>query len=191
MWSRRHFLSRIGSAGVLAAVPPRLRARPAFPPHDARARTVRWADLGQLAGRVEALGVTAQGFDAAVERIHDENLRRVREGDLDHLVFYMLQSSRFTALAPIEPALSAQAVVAGLSTADREVFLRTGRSDAVHVPAAVHARIAALTGAAAPAAPARDARLFYFRDLIATIGADRTAREAALGREYLRAMRFL
>ncbi len=49
-----------------------------------------------------------------------------REGDLDHLVFYLLQSTGFTSLPSIEPALSAKALVDGLTDQQREAFLRGG-----------------------------------------------------------------
>ena len=70
-----------------------------------------WADLAPLASRLQAAGLGADGFQAYIERTRRENLRRVREGDLDHLVFYLLQSTRFTPLPPIEPALSARTLV--------------------------------------------------------------------------------
>jgi hypothetical protein len=97
----------------------------------------------------------------------------VREGDFDHLVFYILQSTHFTALPPIEPALSAREFAQGGAGA-RE-------------PAAVQARMTAFL--AAIDSKDDDPRLAYFRALLAdTRVADR---REVLGREYARAMRFL
>ena len=48
----------------------------------------------------------------------------MHEGDLDHLVFYALQSTHFTKLPPIEPALSAKTLVQALDPAERDGFLR-------------------------------------------------------------------
>ena len=45
---------------------------------------------------LRAGGVNEASFDAYVARVGEENVRRVREGDLDHLVYYLLQSSRIS-----------------------------------------------------------------------------------------------
>ena len=70
-------------------------------PHSGQGRAARItrADVAPLASRLQAAGLSAAAFPDYVERTHQENLRRVREGDLDHLVFYLLQSTRFTTLA--------------------------------------------------------------------------------------------
>jgi hypothetical protein len=113
------------------------------------------------------------------------NARRVREGDLDHLIFYLLQSTHFTKLPPLEPALSAKTLVENRAT---------------DAPPDVKARAAALLRALDSADP--DARLTYFRELsqaaFPRLRAPRSGgqagsdeREAALLREYLRVMRFL
>jgi hypothetical protein len=113
----------------------------------------------------------------------------VREGDLDHLVFYALQSTRFTTLPPIEPALSAKALVDGLSEPERETFLRTSEAPRARIPAPVRSRIAAFIRALDSSAT--DARVAYFRALVKATFPKRSAREQALLGEYLRAMRFL
>ena len=66
------------------------------------------------APRLEAAGLTAASFQDYVTRTHAENVRRVREGDLDHLIFFLLQSTRFTTAPALEPALSAKALVEGM-----------------------------------------------------------------------------
>jgi hypothetical protein len=116
-------------------------------------------------------------------------VRRVREGDFDHLVFYALQSSRFTTLPPIEPALSAKALVDGLPERERETFLRTSEAPRARIPAPVRARFTALIRALDSSTT--DARIAYFRALVKTTFRERGAREQALLGEYLRAMRFL
>jgi hypothetical protein len=40
----------------------------------------------------------------------------MREGEFDHLVYYVLQSKSFTSVKPVEPALSAAQYVAGGAT---------------------------------------------------------------------------
>jgi len=133
--------------------------------------------------------VTAASFAAFIDRTRAHNIRRVREGDLDHLVFYALQSTHFTKLPPIEPALSAKALVQSLDPVVREGFLRGQAAPEPPIPASVRARFAALIDALDSAS--RDPRLAYFRALVQATFPDRRQREAALLREYLRAMRFI
>jgi SAM-dependent methyltransferase len=142
-----------------------------------------------LRARLEAGGITAGTFPSFLDRVHQSNVRRVREGDLDHLVFYVLQSRRFTALPPIEPALSAKALVDGLSPGERETFLRASDAPRARIPAPVRSRMTAFIRALD--SPAADARLAYFRALVQATFPARGARERALLDEYLRAMRFL
>jgi hypothetical protein len=162
---------------------------PSVAGQNATSRPIAWLDLAPLVSRLESAGLTASGFPGYVERTHRENLRRVREGDLDHLVFYLLQSTRFTTLPPIEPAVSARTLVESLELPQRDEFLNKATLGAARVPAAVRSRIAALDRALAK--PGDDARLRYFRDLVADAFAGEADRKAALAVEYLRAMRFL
>lgn len=152
-------------------------------------RPIVWADLAPLHATLEAHDLTAASFGAFVEKTHADSLRRVREGDLDHLVFYALQSTHFTTVPPIEPALSAKTLVDSLDAATRDAFL-TGRADVdPPTPPAVRARVSALLRSLD--SPARDSRLTYFQSLVQTTFPDRRAREAGVFRAYLRAMRFL
>jgi hypothetical protein len=124
-----------------------------------------------------------------VQRLREAHAVRVRDGDVDHLVFYLLQSTHFTSLPPIEPALSAKALVDSLSTAERTSYLGGSALDPSRVPATVRERIAALLKALD--VPVADARLRYFGELTGTTFPDRTQRAAAIRREYQRAMRFV
>ena len=166
-------------------------AIPVFPrvQNGAAVRRVTWEDLAPLHRHLQVAGLTADSFASYVPRVHDANAQRVTEGDLDHLVFYFLQSATFTRQAPIEPALSAKALVDSLSDADRKAFLRDGQTAAEHVAAAVRARIAAFVSATDARTP--DARLAFFRTLVQERFPDRRQREPALVREYVRAMRFV
>jgi hypothetical protein len=156
----------------------------------ARTTRITWGDVPPaLRTRLEARGITSDGFGPFVERVHRSNLDRVREGDFDHLVFYALQSTRFTSLPPIEPALSAKALADGLSEQERETFLRTSEAPRARIPGPVRARLAAFIRALDSSSA--DARITYFRTLVKTTVASRRAREQALLGEYLRAMRFL
>ena len=149
---------------------------------------VTWQDVAPLQARLEAGGVTAAGFAAYVERTHRSNLHRVRDGDLDHLIFYALQSRRFTSDPPIEPALSAKAFVEGLG-GERDAFLRTHRAPLTAVPVAVRGRIAALLTSLDR--PSDDTRLHYFRELVQSAFPDRGTRLDELLGEYQRVMQFV
>ncbi len=151
-------------------------------------KRITWDDVAPLGPRLDEHAIRAGSFAAFVERTHAENLRRVREGDLDHLVFYILQSDRFTKAPAIEPALSAKALVEGLPDPQRDAFLQKGEASPPIAPP-VRARISAfLHGVDSPAS---DRRLGYFQSLVRTIFPERAQRESALAGEYLRVMRFV
>jgi hypothetical protein len=135
-------------------------------------RRITWADVAPFQSAFEAKGLTASSFASYVERTHEENLRRVHDGDLDHLIFYALQSTRFTSLPPIEPAMSAKA------------FVDTGQ-----IPDGARARLAAF--ARALDSKSDDPRLAYFRGLVKTTAPDARQRDELLRREYARVMRFV
>jgi hypothetical protein len=137
-------------------------------------RPIGWQDVAPVQHQLESHGVTAATFVSYVERVRQMNARRVREGDLDHLVFYLLQSTHFTTLPAIEPALSAKALVVATET---------------DIPPAVRARATELLRALESAD--RDPRLAYFRELVSAAFPTRRDREAALLREYVRVMRFV
>jgi hypothetical protein len=152
-------------------------------------KRVTWEDVAPLHGRLQEAGVSGDTFAARVQRIHDENARRVRDGDLDHLIFYLLQSTRFTRFAAIEPAVSAKTLVDRLDQRDREAFLRDPATARRRVPEPVRARLKALLRAFDQGP--RDARLSYFRRLVDAQFPEPRAREDALLGEYLRVMRFV
>lgn len=179
----------IVAAGVLAcavvtsATPAGRAAQPR-----AGATRITWEDAAPLRARLEKQGITQAAFPSYVERLGENHAGRMREGDLDHLVFYLLQSTHFTSLPAIEPALSARALVEGLDPAAREAFL-TGPAIDPPTPAPARARIAAFVRALDSSSP--DPRLAYFRGLTQATFPDRRQREAAVLREYLRVMRFI
>ena len=139
----------------------------------AQAANITWQDVAPLHARLEARGITAGSFSSFVDRVAADNIRRVREGDLDHLIFYALQSTHFTSRAPIEPALSAKA------------FHDAGD----HVPGEVSSRLRDLLKALD--SRSADPRLVYFRSLLKSVFHDTPDREAALVVEYKRVMRFV
>jgi hypothetical protein len=152
-------------------------------------RQTTWADVAPVRTRLAAAGMTAASFPASIARIHQDNVRRVRVGDLDHLVFYVLQSTRFTTLPPIEPAVSARSLVDSLDPVRRERFLHDAGAPQPEIPATVRARMTAFVSALESST--QDPRLIYFQHLVRATFPARAQREAGLLREYVRAMRFL
>jgi len=145
-------------------------------PASSRVASIGWHDLAPLRNQLAAAGQTEQTFPGYVARLRQTHAERVRTGDLDHLVFYMLQSTSFTSLPPIEPALSAKALV-------------EGRHVPADIPPDVRARIAALLPKLQ--APGTDPRRRYFGELVAAIEPGAKDHSALLRREYARAMRFV
>jgi SAM-dependent methyltransferase len=137
----------------------------------AGARTVGWDDLPTaVQARLQSSGHTASTFPGFASSLSRRAERRVREGDFDHLVFYVLQSTHFTRLPPIEPALSA----------------KTFRSGSA-VPPGAMARMAAFLRTIA--GTDADPRVSYFRALIRGVAPGE--RRQLIEREYARAMTFL
>jgi hypothetical protein len=137
----------------------------------ASVRTVAWSDLpSAVQARLQSSGHTAAAFPGWISSLSREAETRVREGDFDHLVFYILQSTHFTTLPPIEPALSAKA------------FASAGG-----VPGPAAARMAAFLRAIE--STDADPRMSYFRALMR--GVPPAERRERIEREYARGMKFL
>ncbi len=145
-------------------------------PYVAAVGALREISWDQIAPPVQALlaaqGVTPEGFHSHVADLRSRNQARMREGDLDHLVHYMLQSSSFTRAPVIEPAQSAAE------------FVTSGA-----VPRSAAGRIAAFADALA--ASPRNIRFRYFRDLLDREQVEPSSLRPFLAAQYARAMRFL
>jgi SAM-dependent methyltransferase len=150
---------------------------------------VSWTDVRPLQAFLGRAGVDQASLDAYVARLAETHRQRVREGDLEHLVYFLLQSPRITDRPPIEPALSARALVDSLDPGRRAAWL-AGEGDAVPaLPADVRTRIMALVRAVDR--PGDDPRLRYFHDLLEATYPEPRRRTAGLAAEYQRVMRFL
>lgn len=75
-------------------------------------RRVRYPDLRPgVQQMLASAGVSATNFDGYVARVESSTAARQREGENDHLIFYILQSQEFTNAPRIEPAVSAKQLV--------------------------------------------------------------------------------
>jgi hypothetical protein len=155
----------------------------------AGATRITWEDAAPLRARLEKQGITQAAFASSVERLRENHARRMRDGDLDHLVFYLLQSTHFTSLPAIEPALSAKGLVESLDPAERKAFLGGSRVPPARIPPGVRSRVAAL--ARALDSRDADARVTYFRSLARAAFPNARRREDDILREYARVMRFV
>jgi len=170
---------------------------------------VRYADLPRpMQSRLAAEGIDEGSFEKYVAAAEAETSRRVAEGDREHLIYYALQSGRFTRRARIEPALSARRFVDGLPSSERDRFLAEPEfQPASGLPPEERSRLtdllSALRKSAAEVAPRRagrraalaaageshDPRLEYFRDLVQSIG--QPSSPDVFYPDYLRVARFL
>ena len=173
------------ACAVITSATPAVPA--AQPP--AGATRITWEDAAPLGARLEKQGITQAAFPSYVERLRENHASRMREGDLDHLVFYLLQSTHFTSLPAIEPALSAKGLIDTLDPAEREAFLRASRVPPARIPPGVRSRAAALVRALN--SPDPDARLTYFRSLARAAFPNARRREDGILQEYARVMRFV
>ena len=155
-----------GLAAAIVAAPGAFQQPPSAHP-------IAWTDVAPVHHLLGSRGITAAAFPSYVDTLRKANARRVHEGDLDHLIFYLLQSTRFTNQLPIEPALSAKR------------HAETGE-----IPDVVRSRVAAFVRAVT-AGRGRDARFSYFRDLARVTFPEPGVREAGLLREYARVMKFV
>jgi SAM-dependent methyltransferase len=154
-------------------------------------RAIRLSDLAPaLRERLPAHSLTEEGFAVFVRSLDRETAERERAGEYEHLVYYLLQSQRFTREPRIEPALSAYELVTGMDAEQRSRFLE---GEAVlppgaRVPPSVLRRAADFMKALA-GDPA-EARLAHFKRFLAAEAAPEPPLLLLLS-QYARAMRFL
>ncbi|MBA3712318.1 MAG: hypothetical protein H0W76_07685 [Pyrinomonadaceae bacterium] len=155
-------------------------------------RAIRYADIAPaLRAHLKQLGVTEVTFDAYITSLNRRTAERETIGENDHLIYYILQSERFTRQPRIEPALSAAEFVRQLSAKEKSRYLgNTPPFPPVgKLPPAAAQRINDFIKAVKEPAP--DERLAYFRRFLER---EKPARESLfqyLFAQYVRAMRFL
>jgi len=154
----------------------------------AQPRPIEYADLELGTRQILAKqGIGAGQFPELIGALNRETAQRLREGEWDHLIYFLLQSGKFTHRAKIEPALSAREFVQGLTPGGRAGYLAgeaipapTGKA-----PAAVKERMRDFL--AALEHPPSDERLNWFHQWLP----DSERSLDYLCAEYVRAMRFL
>lgn len=151
-------------------------------------RSVEYTDLGPATRQILAKqGTGADRFPNLVRALNRDTAARLRDGESDHLIFFLLQSNKFTRRAKIEPALSARDFVQSLTPAARAAYLAGEAAPALasKVPAGVKERMRDFLSALQHPQP--DERLTWFRQSLLESGRSLDY----LCTEYARAMRFL
>src|SRR5215475_15297776 len=141
---------------------------------------------------LERQGVTADNFSDRIAAINRSTEERELRGEYDHLIFFLLQSRRFTRQTKIEPALSAYEFVNGLSEPERERYLAETPDylpPEERMPKAARARMNEFIRAMDQ--DSDDERMIYFKTLLENTAPKSSSPAQRLYAEYARAMRFL
>lgn len=151
-------------------------------------RQIIYADL---APDLRTLLNFSTDFDRYVETITRQTRQRQIEGENDHLIYFILQSQRFTSELKIEPALSAYEFVNSL---DRETKARYLNNHSFappteKIPRRAAQRIEAFLRALQK--PNDDERLAYFQTWLRQNKKPGESARSYLQAQYMRAMRFL
>lgn len=146
----------------------------------------------QLYPWLEAQGINAGNFSSHIGSLNKDTESREVRGEYDHLIYFLLQSMTFTQEPRIEPALSSQALVNGLSEAERKKYLTDG-SDYLpakeRMPKPARARMTDFIKAIGRRSS--DERLNYCKSLLSQTTDSSTPLDQHLYSEYARSMKFL
>jgi len=156
-------------------------------------RQIAYADIpAGLCGWLEKGGVSENNFSDHIAAINRSTAERELRGEYDHLIFFLLQSRRFTGQTKIEPALSAYEFVNGLSEPERERYLAETPEylpPEERMPKAARARMNEFIQAMDQ--DSDDERMTYFKTLLKNTTSKSSSPAQRLYAEYARAMRFL
>ena len=151
-----------------------------------QARPIAYSDLAPgLPTWLAQYGVAAESFPGLLRSINEQTGTRLRQGEKDHLIYFVLQSSRFTSRPRIEPALSAREFFLQFDPVQRAGYLAGESASSPGVPPEVRERMQDFLRALARGRS--DERIDWFRKSIPP--AERTMEHLAA--EYRRAMVFL
>ena len=156
------------------------------------ARTISYNALpDQMQRLLTSHQLTAQNFDSYLVSLRQQTEVRERDGEFEHLIYFALQSGRFTSLAKIEPALSAYEFVQSIQPDLRVKYLHEANyyPPSFSVPKNVLERFQKLLLALKK--NPQDERQLYFKQLLARHHFDSETALPQLSSEYARVMKFL
>jgi CheR methyltransferase-like protein len=151
-------------------------------------RSIEYSDLEPGARQILAnQGKDAPLFPDFIRALDRETEERLRAGESDDLIYFLLQAKTFTRRPKIEPALSAREFVHGLTTNESEAYLSGGTVASLtpRVPANVKDRMQDFLRALGRPQP--DERLRWFQKSVPAA----QRRLDHLCAEYARTMRFV
>jgi len=156
-------------------------------------RSIRYSDLpAEFRGSLGRQGISQAAFSGYVKTIDRRTAERELIGEYDHLIYFMLQSGRFTARPKVEPALSAYQFVQRLGSEERARYLVEGELSLPpeeKLPPTAAGRLADFIQALKKDSP--DERLAYFRSFTLQTAKPAETLSRRLYREYARSMKFL
>lgn len=158
----------------------------------AQKRPISFADVpAGLHAILNRQGIDRNSFDAYVASLNRRTVERETLGENDHLIFFILQSERFTRRPRVEPALSAAEFVRRLGADEKARYLKEQSflPPNERLPATAAGRLEDFIKAVKE--PSVDERLNYFRRFI---GREKPPADSSLQylyRQYARAMKFL
>ncbi|MDQ3684119.1 MAG: hypothetical protein M3430_00765 [Acidobacteriota bacterium] len=155
-------------------------------------RAIRYADIpAELQVVLNRQGIDRGGFDAYITSLDRRTVERETIGENDHLIFFILQSERFTRKARVEPALSAAEFVRRLGAEEKNRYLNEPSFIPLieRLPATAEGRFNDFIKAVKQ--PGADERLNYFSHFITKEKLPADSSFQYLYRQYARAMRFL
>src|SRR5947209_1231846 len=87
-------------------------------------RSIEYSDLEPRARQILAnQGKDARLFPDFIRALNHETAERLRAGESDDLIYFVLQATKFTRRPRIEPALSAREFARGLAAKELEAYL--------------------------------------------------------------------
>ena len=155
-------------------------------------RAIRYADIpAELHEKLKKRGIDRNSFDAYITSLNRRTIERETIGENDHLIFFILQSERFTRKTRVEPALSAAEFVRRLSAEEKTRYLNEPSflPSIERLPATAAGRFNDFIKALK--VPGADERLNYFSHFITKEKLPTDSSFQYLYRQYARAMRFL
>ena len=175
---------------LVLAVAPSAGSQVATAPRTAPA-AVRFADIpAAFHTWLKEQGIQPGTFDSWIAKLNRETAEREERGEYEHLIYFALQSTRFTELPKIEPALSAREFARGLSDVERQTWLAESQlPPCARVPKAAQQRLQELLKALRGFTD--DERLLYLRQFTGAASRPLNELTARCCQAYAETMRFL
>lgn len=155
-------------------------------------REIRYTDVPAAFHKIlNEQQINETNFDAYVASLNRRTAERETIGESDHLIYFVLQSERFTNNAKVEPAISSYEFVRNLNAQEKSKYL----SEAAQLPPIEKlpqsASVRLYDFAKAIEKPTADERLSYFKLFIRENQKTFGSSLQYLYAQYARAMRFL